>query len=99
MLIGIIIKANYMIIGNLSAISEKPYITTISFLPGILLNISGNIIFVPIYGVEAAIITTIASYFFITITLYLLLYKDKIYIGYQSLCISFCMSLLIYLTY
>ena len=99
LLISIILKTCYMVTGTLSAISEKPYITTISFIPGLILNIIGNIVFVPIYGVKAAIITTIVSYLFIVVFLYVLYYKEHIYLGYKTLVVSICISLFIYLSY
>ena len=99
LIIAIMIKVHYMVFGNLAAISENPYITTISFIPGLIVNIIGNIIFVPIYGVLAAIITTVISYIFIVILLYILLYKENIYLGFKSIILSIFFVLSIYIIY
>jgi len=95
--ITIIFQINYMIFGNLSAIAEKPRITTYALIPGFIINLIGNLIFVPVYGIKAVVFTGSLSYLFISFTIHLLFNLNKIRIGYTSFSITLALSIIIYL--
>ena len=94
--ISIIFQINYMIFGNLSALSEKPKITTFALIPGLIVNLIGNLFFVPYYGINAVVITSIFAFLCISFALHFLLNKNNINVGYSSVAISIMFGFLIY---
>lgn len=96
MLIAVFYNTNYMIMGNLAAISKNPKYTTYSFLIGLLINIIGNSLFTPKYGVEAIVITTSVSYFFIATSMSLFLKNSIKEFSLKPLMFAFISSIFIF---
>ena len=82
--------------GNLAAISKNPKYTTYSFLIGLLINIIGNSLFAPKYGVEAIVITTAVSYFFIAASMSLFLKNSIKEFSLKPLIFAFISSIFIF---
>lgn len=96
MLLAVFYNTNYMIMGNLAAISKNPKYTTYSFLIGLLINIIGNSLFAPKYGVEAIVITTAVSYFFIAASMSLFLKNSIKEFSLKPLIFAFISSIFIF---
>lgn len=96
MLLSVFYNSNYMIIGNLAAISKNPKFTTYSFLIGLSVNVIGNFFFTPIFGLNAIVITTAVSYFFIAVSMSLFIKFHIRGFSLKPLISTIVVSILIY---
>ena len=96
LLIAMIFNATYMLFGNLAAISKKPKLTAYSFAFGLVINLIGNFIFVPEYGIYAVVITTVISYLFISMAMCIFLYKNIEKFSLKPLFFTYVSSLIIF---
>lgn len=88
MLYAVIFSTYYSIMGSLTAIAEKPQITTYSFLGGLISNIIGNVVFTPLYGAYAVAMSTFVSFAVISIVLSILLSKHISQFSWRPLFVS-----------
>ena len=84
--IGSYVSGLNSILNKIWQLNEKTKNILYILIMSVILNIALNIIFIPIYGINAAAMTTFASYFFSLIITYIFVKKEmKIFIDLSSL--------------
>lgn len=78
----------FQVAANQFTIQKKPWLSTITLMSGVILNIILNFLFIPILGIEGAAIASLAGYTFSTVTAVFILIKMRlIHLSLRCYCI------------
>jgi O-antigen/teichoic acid export membrane protein len=75
------------LIGVYPNLIEKPYMPLLAIVPGFILNVFLNYMFIPIFGIKGAAIATLSSQVFILITLLILYRREGLSVNMKTIFI------------